>query len=44
VLETRSIDADELGQQVSLSPGEALRLARALTRVVDDLTFVERTA
>jgi len=44
VLETRSIDADELGQQVSLSPGEALRLARALTRVVDDLTFVERAA
>jgi hypothetical protein len=30
--------------QVSLSPGEALRLACALARLVDDLTFVERAA
>jgi hypothetical protein len=44
VLEPPSIDADAPGQQVSLSPGEALRLARALTRLVDDLTFVERAA
>ena len=28
--------------EVSLSPGEALRLACALARLVDDLTFVER--
>jgi hypothetical protein len=44
VLEPPSIDPDAPGQQVSLSPGEALRPARALTRLVDDLTFVERAA
>jgi hypothetical protein len=31
-------------QRVSLSRGEALRLASILVRLVDDLTLVERAA
>jgi hypothetical protein len=36
------IDGEEPVQRVSLSGGEALRLARILVRLVDDRTFVER--
>jgi hypothetical protein len=31
-------------QRISLPPGEALRLARILTRCVDELTFTKRVA
>ena len=43
VLETWAGD-DESAQRVSLTAGEALRLARILVRCADDLTFVERAA
>ncbi len=43
VLETWTGD-DEPAQRVSLTAGEALRLARILVRCADELTFVERAA
>jgi hypothetical protein len=35
-------DVVEPAQRVSLAPGEALRLARALERSVDGVMFIER--
>jgi hypothetical protein len=43
VLETWTED-DEPAQRVSLTAGEALRLARILERRADELTFVQRAA
>jgi hypothetical protein len=43
VLETWT-DDDEASQRVSLTPGEAFRLARILLRCADELTFVHRAA
>jgi hypothetical protein len=37
-----AIDSEKPVQRVSLTCREALRLARILLRLVDDLTFVER--
>jgi hypothetical protein len=42
VVETWPIDSEQPVQRVSLSRGEALRLASILVRLVDDLTLVER--
>ena len=42
VVERWLIDGEEPVQRVSLSRGEALRLARILVRLVDDRTFIER--
>jgi hypothetical protein len=44
VVGTWPIDSQQPVQRVSLSRGEALRLARILVRLVDDLTFVERAS
>ncbi|HZC51168.1 MAG TPA: hypothetical protein VE441_01535 [Mycobacterium sp.] len=44
VIETWRPDTDEPSQRVSLNPGSALRLARILARLVDELTFVTRAA
>jgi hypothetical protein len=44
VLEMWQPDTDEVAQRVSLSPAEALHLARMLTRAADELTFVRREA
>lgn len=43
VLETWT-DDDEPAERLSLTPGEALRLARILVRRAVDLTFVQRAA
>ena len=40
----RPIDTEQPVQRVTLSGGEALRLARVLVRLVDDLTFVDDAA
>jgi hypothetical protein len=40
VVETWRPAADEPSQRISLSPGDALRLARILVRLADDLIFV----
>jgi hypothetical protein len=42
VVEAWPIEDNEPGQRISLSPGEALRLARILVRLADTLTFFER--
>ena len=44
VVETWPIDSEQPVCRVSRSCGEALRLARILVRLIDDLTFVERAA
>jgi hypothetical protein len=43
VLETWTSD-EEPSHRVSLTAGEALRLARILVRCADELTFVQRAA
>ena len=44
VIETWQPDADEPSQRISVSAGSALRLARVLIHLVDELTFVTRAA
>jgi hypothetical protein len=44
VLEVWRPDTDEVGRRISLSPADALHLARMLIRVADDLTFVRQQA
>jgi hypothetical protein len=43
VLEAWTSD-DETVQRISVTPGEALRLARILVRWADELTFIQRAA
>jgi hypothetical protein len=44
VVETWRVNGDEASQRISINTGNALRLARILVRLVDELTFVRRTA
>jgi hypothetical protein len=44
VVETWPANTDELSQRISISPGDALRLARILVRLADDLTFTRHAA
>ncbi|MDT4934833.1 MAG: hypothetical protein QOK11_2725, partial [Pseudonocardiales bacterium] len=39
VVETCRANTDEPSQRMSISPGDALRLARILVRLADELTF-----
>jgi hypothetical protein len=44
VIETWERASDETTMRLSLSAGEALRLARVLTHLVDEITFARRAA
>jgi hypothetical protein len=44
VIETWQSNAEEPSQRISVNAGDALRLARILVRLVDELTFINRAA